>query len=219
MKLPHLAPGPGHAAPASSLSPAQAERERAKARWLWHCRQPIAGTAAEVYVRKAIGYDGMIPATIGFLPERDGYEPVLIAALGMTAEPEPRVLAIGDDAVVAVQVIKLCADGSGMANVAPNKIIVGRGALGSPIVIAPSNDGLGIAITNTIEDALSIHEETGLGALCGGGAIRLPSLASAVPDYVGCVTIIADRNPDTLTLFSRLRQRGIETVLDARASR
>ena len=39
----------------------------------------------------------------------------------------------------------------------------GRGAGGLPIVVAPVNDSLGLAITEGIEDALSVHEATGFG--------------------------------------------------------
>ena len=46
----------------------------------------------------------------------------------------------------AVPLIKLKPDGSGKAYIEPNKITVGKGALGSPIVLAPPNDLLGLAI-------------------------------------------------------------------------
>jgi hypothetical protein len=84
-----------------------------------------------------------------------------MAAFGMPIEPEPGVLAIADNAVMAVQLVKLRPDGSGKADIKPNKIIIGQGALGSPIVLAPPNDLLGLAITEGIDDALSIHEATG----------------------------------------------------------
>lgn len=84
-----------------------------------------------------------------------------MAAFGMPIEPEPGVLAIADNAVMAVQLVKLRPDGSGKADIKPNKIIIGQGALGSPIVLAPPNDLLGLAITEGIDDPLSIHEATG----------------------------------------------------------
>ena len=191
--------------------------EHAKARWLWLQRRPIAGTIAETYLRKARGYGGAIPATPGFMPARGEHAPALIAAFGMPAEPEPGKLAIADADVMAVQLVKLKPDGSGKADVGPNKIIVGKGALGSPIVLAPPNDLLGLAICEGIEDALSIHEATGLGAWASGGAGRMPALADAVPDYIDCVTVIADDDdaghrhaPD---LAARLKARGFETIL------
>ena len=48
-------------------------------------------------------------------------------------------------------------------------------------MLAPMNDLLGLAITEGVEDALSIHAATGLGAWAAGAASRLPALADAVP--------------------------------------
>jgi hypothetical protein len=193
------------------------EAERAKAQWLWRQRRSVENTIAEVYLRKARGYGGAIPETLGFLPGRGDHAPTLIAAFGMTSEPEPGVLAIADDAVRAVQLIKLKADGSGKADVEPQKIIIGRGALGSPIVLAPPNDLLGLVICEGIEDALSTYEATGLGAWAAGGATRLPALADAVPAYVDFVTVQPDDDDAGLChgadLAARLRTRGFEAIL------
>ena len=84
---------------------------------------------------------------------------------------------------------------------------------GSPIVVAPVNDGLGLAVTEGIEDALSVHEATGLGAWAAGCASLLPALADAVPSWVEFVTIVADNNPDgrrfAAALQARLTDRNI----------
>jgi hypothetical protein len=202
------------AAPPRADDRTDVERERAKARWFWSQRRPIAGTIAEVYLRQARGYGGVIQPTLAFLPARAAHEPALIAAFGIATEPEPGVLAIADDAVMAVQLVKLKPDGSGKADVEPNKIIIGRGALGVPIVLAPPNDLLGLAVCEGIEDALSIHAATGLGAWASGGAGRMPALADAVPDYIDFVRVVADRDPAGIKgargLAEGLRQRGIE---------
>src|SRR5207245_6456837 len=50
------------------VAPATAETKRTKARWLWDGRQPVAGTPAETYLRKARSYGGPLPPTLGFLP-------------------------------------------------------------------------------------------------------------------------------------------------------
>jgi Toprim domain len=190
-----------------------AERERAKAQWFWRQLKPIGGSIAETYLREARGYSGGLPGTLAYLPARDGYEPALIAAFGLASEPEPGELAIADDSVIAVQLIKLKPDGSGKAVVEPNKITIGRGALGSPIVVAPPNDLLGLAITEGLEDALSIHQATGLGAWAAGGAARMPALAATVPDFIDFATILADRDPSGIKGANRLseglRKRGI----------
>ncbi len=60
--------------------------------------------------------------------------------------------------------------------------MIGR-SLGSPIVLAPVNDLFGLAIAEGIEDALSVHEATGLGAWAAGSASRLPALAEAISPY------------------------------------
>lgn len=192
-------------------------RERTKARWFWSQRQPIARTAAEVYLRKTRGYGGVIPPTLAFLPARDGHVPALIAAFGIATEPECGQLAIAAADVMAVQLIKLKPDGSGKVDVEPQKIIVGKGALGSPIVLAPPNDLLGLAITEGLEDALSVHEATGLGVWAAGGAGRMPALPATVPEYVECVTLIGDNNQagrDGATkLAVALKARGFEVVI------
>src|SRR3954447_1391665 len=87
--------------------------------------------------------------------------PAMIAAAGLTTEHEPGVLAISENAVMAVHLTLLRADGSGKADAKPNKLIVGP-ISGSPIVMAAPNDLFGLAITEGIEDALSIHAATGL---------------------------------------------------------
>jgi len=197
-----------------SQNPEEAARECVKAQWLWRRGQPIAGNPPETYLRKARNYGGPIPPTLRYLPPRDGHEPALIAAFGLCGEPEPGALAIDDAEVRAVQLIKLRPDGRGKADVEPQKIIIGRGALGSPIVLAPPNDLLGLAITEGVEDALSIFEATGLGCWASGGAGRMPALAASVPGYIDFVTIVADRDPAGIRyangLSDGLHKRGIK---------
>jgi hypothetical protein len=117
----------------------------------------------------------------------------MIAPFGLPREPEPGMLAIDDEAVSGVHITRLKADGSGKVD-KKAKIMIGR-CMGSPIVLAPMNDGLGLAITEGIEDALSIHEATGLGTWAAGAASRLPRLANAVPAYADAVLVIADADP------------------------
>jgi hypothetical protein len=171
------------------------------------------GVCAERYLREARGYDGPIPATLGFLPPQGEHPPALIAAFGLATEPEPTVIDIANANVRAVHLVRLAPDGRSRLD----KITVGRGALGSPIVVAPLNDGLGLAITEGIEDALSIHIATGLGAWATGGASRMPAVAEAVPTYCECVTVIGDNNDagrkNAGELTARLRARRLEAIL------
>jgi hypothetical protein len=184
--------------------------------WLWRQRQPITSSPAERYLREARGYEGSIPTTLGYLPPRHEHPSALIAAFGLATEPEPGVLAINDTCVKGVHLTRLNPDGSGKAGTDADKIIVGQ-SLGSPIVLAPPNDGLGLAITEGIEDALSIHQATGLGAWAAGSAGRLPALADAIPAYIDSVTVIGHRDAagerGAMDLVTKLRARGFDTRL------
>jgi hypothetical protein len=160
----------------------------AKARWLWSGRQHI-----------------------GFLPARGSHGPAMIAAFGLPHEPEPGQLEIANEAVKGVHLTRLRPDGRGKAGTDADKIMLGHSA-GWPLVLAPPNDLLAIAITEGIEDALSVHEATGLGAWAAGSASRLPGLAGAIPTYVEVVTILADGDRDgqrgASDLAGKLRSRG-----------
>jgi Toprim domain len=175
-------------------------------------RKPIAGSIAETYLRECRGYHGPLPATLGFLPANGNYDPAMIAAFGVAAEPEPGRLAVNDDAVTGVHMTKLRPDGSGKADVEKPKIMLGS-SKGQPIVVAPLNDLLGLAITEGIEDALTVHELTGLGAWAAGSAGRLPALSDVVPDYVHCVSVFVDTDvvgrKNAAELVARVKERGI----------
>lgn len=154
-------------------------RQHEKARWLWSQKLPIAGSIAETYLRVR-GITCPLPPTLAFLPaQKPEHHPAMIAGFG---------LAPGD--VQAVHLTLLRADGTGKAEVEPNKIMIASPS-SKPIVIAPINDLLGLAITEGIEDALSVHQATGLGVWAAGAAGFMPKLADTVPRYIECVTIYA----------------------------
>src|ERR1700722_12763324 len=73
--------------------------------------QPMQGTLAERYLREARGYSGFLPSTFGFLPATGEHPPSMIAAFGLTNEPECGVLGIADADVRAVHLTRLAADG------------------------------------------------------------------------------------------------------------
>jgi hypothetical protein len=189
-----------------------------KACRLWKSRQPIAGSIAEFYLRKCRGYQGELPGTLGFLPGRKQYPPAMVAAFGAAIETAPGEIIIHDDAVCGVHLTRLKPDGSGKAGIETeeDKITIGMGNKW-PIMLAPPNDLLGLAIAEGIEDALSLHAVAGLGAWAAGSAGRLPAMADAVPDYIESVTIMIDIDADqigerkTQELAFRLVERGIET--------
>jgi hypothetical protein len=165
-----------------------------KARYLWSKRHPIRDTLAETYLRQARGYGGPLPATLGFLPSRGKHGPAMIAAFGLPQEPEPGRLSIATEAITGVHITRLAPDGRGKAGTDADKIMVGC-CRGSPIVVAPVNDLCGLAITEGIEDALSVHKAQGLGAWAAGSASSMPALASVIPSYVEALTIIVDDDP------------------------
>ena len=94
--------------------------------------------------------------------------------------------------------------------------MIGR-SIGSPIVLAPWTDGQAVIVTESIEDALSVHETTGLCAWAAGCASRLPSLANAMPYWVESITIVADGDRQGLrhatALAGALSNRNVETRL------
>jgi hypothetical protein len=171
---------------------------------LWRRRlAPAPGTPVHTYLRQPRGYGGKIPTTIGYLPASYDFPPAMITAIGMARETEPGELVIDDDAIRGVHITSLKPDGSGKAGTDRDKIMVGK-SLGWPIVLAPPNDGLGLAVCEGIEDALSVHEATNLGVWAAGSASRMPALAAAVPDSIDVVTIVSDADEAGITNAEKL---------------
>ncbi len=177
---------------------------------------PIAGTIGQTYLR-ARGYGGPLPDTLRFLPARGDYAPAMIAAFGIPREIEPGIIRIAADAIKGVHLTRLLPDGSDRERGDRAKIMVGQ-SKGSPIVLAPPNDLLGLAITEGIEDALTVHASTGLGAWAAGSASRMPDLAAAMPDYIEAVTIYAHGDdagkPNAIELARRLVGQGFEVFVE-----
>jgi hypothetical protein len=203
----------------SDIAVREAQHElarRLKALGLWHRGKPVPNTPVERYLRLVRGYRASIPGTIRFLPASRGFAPAMIAAIGIANEIEPGILSIPDQAIRGVHITSLMSDGSAKAGTERDKIMVGK-SIGTPIMLAPPNDGLGLAITEGIEDALSVHEATGLGAWAAGSASRMPPLADMVPDCIECVTIVADADEVGKTnakkLADALAQRSCEARL------
>jgi hypothetical protein len=139
----------------------------------------------------------------------------MVAAFGLADETDPNAMTIAASALRGVHLTKLRTDGLGKADLEPNKIMLGRGHT-LPIVLAPANEMGGLAITEGIEDALSIHTATGLGVWAAGSASRLPGLSDHVPGSVACVTVLIDADPAGerfgSVLVKRLEARGFEVI-------
>lgn len=169
-------------------------------------------SVVETYLRDVRGYTGTIPSTLRYLPEAGEHPPAMIGLFGIPEEPEPGRLKLSRNKVSRVHLTRLKPDGSGKAG-APSKIMLGESD-GNPLVIAPMNDMLGLAICEGIEDGLSLHLALGIGVWVAGSASQLPSLAEAVPSYTDFVTIFADHDPSGREYADRLaekiRRRGID---------
>jgi hypothetical protein len=190
-------------------------RQHARAAWLWSQRRHIEGTPAERYLRgRAITC--VFPATLAYLPARNGYAPSLIAAFGIPEEPEPGTVGEPHD-VHAVHITRLLLDGSDRERCDRAKIMIGR-SLGLPIVVAPVNDLGGLAVCEGIEDALTVHQAIGLGAWAAGSASRMPALAKAIPEYVESVSIFghddAAGRDGAHRLAESLNRRAVDVVIE-----
>ncbi len=192
-------------------------RRREEAAFLWRISRPARASPVEAYLRsRGIAY---LPSTVRYLmPRRQTHHPAMIVPYGLPAEPEPGVLAMAETAIAAVHLTFLTADGRKAAMLGGASAKITRGSpLGLPLVLAPMNDLLGLAIAEGIEDAMSVHQATGLGAWAAGCASYLPSLADRVPDCADCVSLMADDDADGRrhcdALARRLMGRGIHVEL------
>jgi hypothetical protein len=195
---------------------AHAVRQLDKARWCWQRRLPPANTPVVPYLGNR-GISGVLPGSIGYLPpQKPDHHHAMIAAFGLPHEHRPGQLTMPVEHVQGIHLTLLRPDGAGKAGSERDKVMLGPSA-GWPIVLAPPNDIGGLAIAEGIEDALSLHRATRLGAWAAGSASRLPRLADRVPSYVECATIAVDDDPagrhGSLDLAERLSDHGFEVIL------
>jgi hypothetical protein len=120
---------------------------------------------------------------------------------------------IPETRITGIHLTRLVPDGSDRERGDGAKIMLGL-SMGSPIVLAP----LGMVVTEGIEDALTVHQATGLGAWAAGSAGRMPALADTLPRYIECVTICAHDDPagrdGALALADALDRRGVEVFIE-----
>ena len=195
------------------------EQQARKAAGLWAHRRPIIGSPAEpICARAALAARCLMRRSDSSAEQH----PAMIARFGRHDESEPGILGLVRGQVDSVHLTLLRQDGSGKADIAHPKLIVGSPRW-RPIELAPANDLLGLAICEGIEDALTAHQATGLGAWAAGAAGFLPAIAKAFPNYIECVTIYAHPDPagqdGARKLAAALRARGIyEVRIEGRAS-
>jgi hypothetical protein len=140
----------------------------------------------------------------------------MIAAFGVADEPEPGTLA-APKKVPGVHLTRLTSEGDKAPNADGKSKIMFGVCKGAPITISPPNDLLGMAVTEGIEDALSVYQGTGLGVWAAGAAGFMPALAPLIPDYIETVTIYAHgddtgRN-NAIDLAGAIKARGIEVFM------
>jgi putative DNA primase/helicase len=211
--------------PVNELKPDVVEYERQqrdKARYFFRSSTAAQGTLVETYLRGRGIALSLLPTTVRCLtPLKPEHHPAMLVPYGLPQESEPGVLDISEDAITAIQLTLLKSDGSGKADIKPNKITIGSPA-GMPMVLAPMNDLMGLAITEGCEDAITAHCATGLGAWAAGGWPSMPKLAGAMPDYIEAVTIYADADEGgqrgARNLAEALVARGIEVFVSGLSS-
>ncbi len=200
-----VAPGLVPAAPPVSRTPARDTAELAA--YLWQRSQPAGCSPVETYLGAVRGIDLPVPETIRYLPAHGPHPHAMIAAFGAADEVEPGRLA-APARVTAVHLTALAPDGR--ARLA--KRMLGP-VSGQPLMLAPPNDALGLVVTEGIEEALSVHVATGLGAWAAGSASHMGKLADAVPEWIDCVSVLVDHDPagqrGAARLMDALRRRGL----------
>ncbi|MEM0906183.1 MAG: toprim domain-containing protein [Pseudomonadota bacterium] len=181
------------------------------AQLLWRKAESVCGSLAERYLREERGLRCALPQTMRFLPARGRNSPALITAFAIPDEPQPGLMLVDNDAVRAVHLTSLTPHGQ-----KTGKRFLGSPA-GLPLAVSPWTDSNALVVTEGIEDALSVHEATGLAAWAAGSAAHMAKLADAIPAFVETVTIIEDGNEagrrGTGALADALRARRIETII------
>jgi hypothetical protein len=110
----------------------------------------------------------------------------------------------------------LTPDGNKAPNAAGKAKIMRGVCNGAPITISPPNDLLGMAVTEGIEDGLSVYQGTGLCVWSAGSAVFMPALAPLIPDFIDTVTIYAHDDAGrgyAIDLARAIKARGIEVLV------
>ena len=137
----------------------------------------------------------------------------MIAAFGVADEPEPEIL-VPPKMVTGVHLTRLTSDGDKAPNIDGKAKFMRGVCKGAPIMISPPNDLLRMAVTEGIEDGLTVYQTTGFGVWAAGSAVFMPALASLIPDYIETVTICAHNDKtgrnNAIDLARAIKARGIE---------
>jgi hypothetical protein len=187
---------------------------RDQAARIWHASRPIAGTLGEVYLRDARGIIVASPDSLRLnprlfrhilesLPDSLRFNPRLFHA--QTGIYAPAIVALIRDAAgepCAIHRTWLAADGSGKANVEPNRMLLAQQDGGAVRLAEVSS---AVVVAEGLETALSVMALFGQpawAALSTGGmrALRLPP-------SIRFVTIAADHDAPGLAAAQALAGR------------
>ncbi|CAN1521847.1 TOPRIM domain containing protein [Paracoccaceae bacterium] len=168
---------------------AEAAKRAAQAERLWQEAQPIAGTAAEAYLRGR-GITGALPPSLRFHP----------ACWHQSAKRFPAMVARLEGARgFAVHRTYLRADGSGKADVTPAKAMLGATAGGA--VRLSQGEGA-LAVAEGVETALSLS--------CG--LLSAPATVWAALSTSGLLSLRLPTIPSRLTIASDGDKAGREAA-------
>jgi hypothetical protein len=155
------------------------EKRAAQAKRLWDEAQPIAGTLAEIYLRKARGITCSLPPVLRFHPE---------AWHGSTAKRHPALVAfVSGGGGVSVHRTYLRADGLGKAAIDPAKMMLGATA-GGAVRLTQGHGTLVVA--EGIETAFSL----------ASGLLRCPATVWAALSTSGIRGLRLPDHPARLTI-------------------
>jgi hypothetical protein len=150
---------------------------------IWRRSQPADGTCVEAYLRGVRGYTGPLPTTLRFAwgkhPNDPGRQnPMMVAAV------------LYGGRLVAVHRTFLRQDGSGKANLNPDKMTLGP-CKGGAVPLGPA--GPVLAVAEGVETALSYMAVTGTHTWAAQSAGGIRNLV--LPECVLEVVIAADPDP------------------------
>ncbi|RVG08619.1 toprim domain-containing protein [Sinorhizobium meliloti] len=150
------------------------QRKRRIVDWLWQQSAPVAGTLGETYLRKHRGIACPLPPAMRFI--------------GAGKHPAAILMPFRDQAgaLKGLHLTSLNPDGSKI-----EKKMLGADTVGCPLVCAEPG-GSHLAITEGIEDALSLFQAVGVATWAAGSAGRMPALAERLPTWATEITIVAD---------------------------
>lgn len=148
------------------LPPAERVDRTAEARAIWRAAGPVAGTAAEVYLRwRGLTIDPPLSLRYAELPygKTGPVHPCLVCCVSSVEGP-----------LQGIQRIYLAEDGRGKADVAKPKLSLGK-VRGGAIRLAPL-DGDQLIVCEGPEDGLTLLQELGRPVWVAAGSSMLPAM-------------------------------------------